>query len=141
MEIFEDTRVVSRADLAVWLRQLAGQLESGQIFYRAAGTVTVADQVRCELEIERESGSEISVEIEFTWSSPEAAEPASTSGEADTTGEEDEEEQKEAEDAEKSVPAVEAVVAGEGDGDNTAARIVSTAEGTTVGNAEPSREA
>ncbi|MFC6022006.1 amphi-Trp domain-containing protein [Plantactinospora solaniradicis] len=85
MEIYEDARTVSRADLAAWLRQLASQLESGaQIFYGAAGTVTVADQVHCELEIEREDG-EISVEIEFSWASPEAADSAATSGEQEAS--------------------------------------------------------
>jgi amphi-Trp domain-containing protein len=84
MEIYEDARTVSRADLAAWLRQLASQLESGaHIFYGAAGTVAVADQVHCELEIEREDG-EISVEIEFSWASPEAAGPAATVAEEET---------------------------------------------------------
>ncbi|MET8120603.1 amphi-Trp domain-containing protein [Micromonospora sp. NPDC005189] len=68
MDIYEDARTVSRADLAAWLRQLAHQLESdGRIFYGAGGAVTVADTVRCELEIERESETELSVEIEFSW--------------------------------------------------------------------------
>ena len=76
MTIYEDERTVSRADLAAWLRQLADGLESdGQIFYGAAGRLTVADQVHCELEIERESGSEVSVEIEFSWTGPVAAAP------------------------------------------------------------------
>ncbi|MGW4461887.1 amphi-Trp domain-containing protein [Micromonospora sp. NPDC004704] len=92
MQIYEDARTVSRADLAAWLRQLASQLESGgQIFYGAAGAVTVADQVRCELEIERESGTEISVEIEFSWTGPEVAGSADDSDEAETDGEDDEE--------------------------------------------------
>lgn len=68
MAIYEDERTVSRTDLVAWLRQLADRLESdGQIFYGAAGRLTVADQVHCELEIERESGSQVSVEIEFSW--------------------------------------------------------------------------
>ncbi|WP_326559942.1 amphi-Trp domain-containing protein [Micromonospora sp. NBC_01796] len=96
MQIYEDARTVSRADLAAWLRQLASQLESGgQIFYGAAGAVTVADQVRCELEIERESGTEISVEIEFSWTGPEVAGSADDSDEAETDSEDDEEESEE----------------------------------------------
>lgn len=71
---------MSRADLAAWLRQMANQLETtGQLFYGAAGTVAVADQVRCELEIEQEGGDEFSVEIEFSWvnlTTVETAEPA-----------------------------------------------------------------
>ncbi|GLZ57814.1 MULTISPECIES: amphi-Trp domain-containing protein [Micromonospora] len=98
MDIYEDSRTVSRSDLAAWLRQLANQLESdGRLFYGAAGAVTVADTVRCELEIERESDTEVSVEIEFSWTEParvtvadeqesakgdEAAEPAGTTPEA-----------------------------------------------------------
>ncbi|MBQ1010343.1 amphi-Trp domain-containing protein [Micromonospora sp. M51] len=97
MDIYEDSRTVSRSDLAAWLRQLANQLESdGRLFYGAAGAVTVADTVRCELEIERESETEVSVEIEFSWTEParvtvadeqepakdaEAAEPAETTPE------------------------------------------------------------
>ncbi|MEV4628150.1 amphi-Trp domain-containing protein [Micromonospora sp. NPDC049523] len=95
MQIYEDARTVSRADLAAWLRQLASQLESGgQIFYGAAGAVTVADQVRCELEIEREGGTEISVEIEFSWAAPELAGSTDDSDEAETD-EDDEEESEE----------------------------------------------
>lgn len=90
MEIYEDARTVSRADLAAWLRQLASQLESdAKLFYGAAGTVTVADQVHCELEIEREDG-EISVEIEFTWAAPELAGSAAEPDKADTTAREPE---------------------------------------------------
>ncbi|WP_167524915.1 amphi-Trp domain-containing protein [Micromonospora taraxaci] len=71
MDIYEDARTVSRSDLAAWLRQLASQLESdGRIFYGAAGSVSVADTVRCELEIEQESETEVSVEIEFSWTVP-----------------------------------------------------------------------
>ncbi|RAO45637.1 hypothetical protein GAR06_03151 [Micromonospora saelicesensis] len=71
MDIYEDSRTVSRSDLAAWLRQLANQLESdGRLFYGAAGAVTVADTVRCELEIERENETEVSVEIEFSWTEP-----------------------------------------------------------------------
>ncbi|HEX5543333.1 MAG TPA: amphi-Trp domain-containing protein [Micromonospora sp.] len=93
MDIFEDERVVSRTDLAAWLRQLAGQLESGgKIFFGAAGTVTVADQVRCELEIEQESDSEISMEIEFTWVDPTAA--GTVAAEEAEAGEEEEEEEE-----------------------------------------------
>ena len=79
MDIYEDARTVSRADLAAWLRQVANQLETGQIFYGAAGTISVADQVECELEIEQEGKDEYSVEIEFSWTNPKAtptAEPA-----------------------------------------------------------------
>ncbi|AVT31726.1 hypothetical protein C6361_22155 [Plantactinospora sp. BC1] len=87
MEIYEDERTVSRADLAGWLRQLAHQLDSeGKIFYGAAGAVAVTDQVECELEIERD-GAEISVEIEFSWTDPAAA----TSAAEDEEDEEDEE--------------------------------------------------
>ncbi|HEX6969460.1 MAG TPA: amphi-Trp domain-containing protein [Micromonosporaceae bacterium] len=93
MDIFEDARMVSRADLAAWLRQLADHLESsGKIFYGAAGVVAVADRVHCEFEIEQEKdGSELSVEIEFTWAAEdeatdseeeeEAAEPAAEEAE------------------------------------------------------------
>ncbi|MEV6814650.1 amphi-Trp domain-containing protein, partial [Micromonospora sp. NPDC051296] len=73
MDIYEDARTVSRADLAAWLRQVASQLETGQIFYGAAGTVAVADQVYCELEIEQEGNDEFSIEIEFSWVNPKAA--------------------------------------------------------------------
>ncbi|XTZ14382.1 amphi-Trp domain-containing protein [Micromonospora echinospora] len=74
MDIYEDARTVSRADLAAWLRQLASQLETtGQVFYGAAGTIAVADQVRCELEIEQEDQDEFSIEIEFSWVNPKAA--------------------------------------------------------------------
>ncbi|MBL6278264.1 amphi-Trp domain-containing protein [Micromonospora fiedleri] len=76
MDIYEDERTVSRADLAAWLRQVANQLETGQIFYGAAGTLAVADQVNCELEIEQEGKDEYSVEIEFSWTNPKAAAPA-----------------------------------------------------------------
>ncbi|MFC3505350.1 amphi-Trp domain-containing protein [Micromonospora krabiensis] len=76
MDIYEDARAVSRADLAAWLRQLANQLESdGKIFYGAAGAVAVADRVTCELEIERDD-DEVSVEIEFSWTEPAPAAPA-----------------------------------------------------------------
>ncbi|GGM28148.1 MULTISPECIES: amphi-Trp domain-containing protein [Micromonospora] len=77
MDIYEDARTVSRADLAAWLRQVASQLEStGQIFYGAAGTIAVADEVHCELEIEQEDEDEFSVEIEFSWARPKTADPA-----------------------------------------------------------------
>jgi amphi-Trp domain-containing protein len=93
MHIYEDARTVSRTDLAGWLRQLANQLESGaQIYYGAGGAVAVADQIRCELEIEREDGKETSIEIEFSWTTPEVAEPVEPSGEAETTEKKDEEE-------------------------------------------------
>ncbi|WP_329108763.1 amphi-Trp domain-containing protein [Micromonospora sp. NBC_01699] len=106
MQIYEDARTVSRADLAAWLRQLASQLESGgQIFYGAAGAVTVAEQVRCELEIERESATEISVEIEFSWTAPEAA---ASADEAETESEEDEEEGEEGPATEEGTPDTEA---------------------------------
>ncbi|MEH1165382.1 amphi-Trp domain-containing protein [Micromonospora sp. CPCC 205539] len=84
MDIYEDARTVSRADLAAWLRQLANQLESdGRIFYGAAGAVTVADTVRCELEIERESETELSVEIEFSWTVPAPAKAADDDAETE----------------------------------------------------------
>src|SRR5690606_18521472 len=66
MELFEDARMVTRAELAAWLRQVADQVDRGQVFYGAAGMVTVADRVHCELEVERD-GSELSFEIEFSW--------------------------------------------------------------------------
>lgn len=86
MDIYEDARTVSRADLVAWLRQLANQLEStGQVFYGAAGTIAVADQVRCELEIEQEDDDEFSVEIEFSWVRPTRAdETTRTTGTAST---------------------------------------------------------
>ena len=69
MEIFEDSRVISRHDLAAWLRAIADQLDSGgKVFFGAGGTVAVAENVHCELEIESE-GSETSIEIEVTWQS------------------------------------------------------------------------
>ncbi|MDG4762680.1 amphi-Trp domain-containing protein [Solwaraspora sp. WMMD406] len=79
MDIYEDTRTVSRADLAAWLRQLASQLDdNGQVFYGAGGAISVADQVRCELEIEQEDTDEFAIEIEFSWTNPkQAAGPAS----------------------------------------------------------------
>ncbi|MEU8253571.1 amphi-Trp domain-containing protein [Micromonospora inaquosa] len=89
MDIYEDSRTVSRSDLAAWLRQLANQLESdGRLFYGAAGAVTVADTVRCELEIERESETEVSVEIEFSWTEParvKAADEEEPSKDAEAT--------------------------------------------------------
>ncbi|GAB3955162.1 hypothetical protein GCM10027614_63630 [Micromonospora vulcania] len=85
MDIYEDARTVSRADLAAWLRQLANQLESdGRIFYGAAGAVAVADTVRCELEIERESETELSVEIEFSWTLPAPAKAADEEDKAES---------------------------------------------------------
>ena len=83
MDIYEDARTVSRADLAAWLRQVASQLESGQVFYGAAGTIAVADQVHCELEIEQEGKDEFSIEIEFSWVNPKAAAPAEPADEAE----------------------------------------------------------
>ncbi|WP_157631786.1 amphi-Trp domain-containing protein [Catelliglobosispora koreensis] len=72
MEIFEDARKVSRADLAAWLRQMADQLESdGKVRFGAGGSVSVGDEVDCELEIES-SGSETSIEIEFSWTGSSA---------------------------------------------------------------------
>lgn len=107
MDIYDDARTVSRADLAAWLRQLASQLETGgQIFYGAAGTVAVADEVRCELEIEREGEDEFSVEIEFSWVTPKAAEAAESSDEAESADEDESEAGESGEDAaEKAVPA------------------------------------
>ncbi|WP_030487334.1 amphi-Trp domain-containing protein [Micromonospora chokoriensis] len=94
MDIYEDSRTVSRADLAGWLRQLANQLESdGRIFYGAAGAVAVADKVKCELEIERENETEVSVEIEFSWTEPAPVKAADEVEE--TTKEADEVEQPE----------------------------------------------
>jgi amphi-Trp domain-containing protein len=103
MEIFEDARTVSRADLAAWLRQMAGQLESdGKVRFGAAGVVTVGDEVHCELEIES-SGSEMSIEIEFSWkgaaasgeakvSAADAEEDAGSDDDADEDEDEGEEE-------------------------------------------------
>ncbi|TYB95540.1 amphi-Trp domain-containing protein [Micromonospora sp. WP24] len=92
MDIYEDARTVSRADLAAWLRQLANQLESdGRVYYGAAGAVAVADEVRCELEIERESETELSVEIEFSWTVPapvKAAEQETVAAKDDEAAEE-----------------------------------------------------
>ena len=141
MQIYEDARTVSRADLAAWLRQLASQLESGgQIFYGAAGAVAVADQVRCELEIEREGGREISVEIEFSWASPEAAGSAGRSGEAETEKDEDvNEEGEEAGDAEKAGKVTPAAVAA--DGDITAAKSASVAEDAADSDTRPTEAA
>ncbi|WP_431729291.1 amphi-Trp domain-containing protein [Verrucosispora sp. TAA-831] len=84
MDIYEDERTVSRADLAAWLRQVASQVESGQVFYGAAGTIAVADQVRCELEIEQEGKDEYSIEIEFSWVNP-AAEAEKPKADAEKT--------------------------------------------------------
>ncbi|HEX5595500.1 MAG TPA: amphi-Trp domain-containing protein [Micromonosporaceae bacterium] len=108
MDIFEDERVVSRTDLAAWLRQLADQLDSGgKIFFGAAGTVTVADQVRCELEIERESSTEISMEIEFTWVEPGAAAVAAVEEAGDDEAGQDGEEVEEEEEVEVEEDAAE----------------------------------
>ncbi|MFD6753674.1 amphi-Trp domain-containing protein [Micromonospora gifhornensis] len=92
MNIYEDERTVSRADLAAWLRQVANQLETGQIFYGAAGTLAVADQVNCELEIEQEGKDEYSVEIEFSWTNPKAtpaAEPVAEKAAEEDSADED----------------------------------------------------
>ncbi|SCE65826.1 amphi-Trp domain-containing protein [Micromonospora chokoriensis] len=92
MDIYEDARTVSRSDLAAWLRQLASQLESdGRIFYGAAGSVSVADTVRCELEIEQESETELSVEIEFSWTVPTPSGPAADEVEESPSGEQQDE--------------------------------------------------
>jgi amphi-Trp domain-containing protein len=101
MDIFEDARMVSRADLAAWLRQMADQLESsGKIFYGAAGVVTVANQVHCEFEIEQEKdGTEFSVEIEFTWA---AEVTAATDGSADSKDDDEEAEKEEAQEGDKA---------------------------------------
>ncbi|MBE1488362.1 amphi-Trp domain-containing protein [Plantactinospora soyae] len=147
MEIYEDARTVSRADLAAWLRQLASQLESGaQIFYGAAGAVAVADQVHCELEIEREDG-EISVEIEFSWASPEPAAPADTAGE-DDTADEDESENEETGDAVAAeetpetpeTPAVAATTT-DGDAESSAGTPPATAPTGTDQGTEPAGKA
>src|SRR5687767_6391981 len=100
MEIFEDSRVVSRSDLAAWLRQLAGQLESdGKVLFGAAGSVTVGDEVQCELEIES-SGSETSIEIEFSWKGA-VAQPSATDEDEESGEDEESSEGKESgEDAE-----------------------------------------
>jgi amphi-Trp domain-containing protein len=103
MDIYNDSRTVSRADLAAWLRQLADQLDSdGHIYFGAAGRVAVADRVECELEIERESGTELSVEIEFTWTSAAAGAGAGADEEDEDEAEDDE---GDAGKAEGSVPA------------------------------------
>ncbi|WP_162907171.1 amphi-Trp domain-containing protein [Allorhizocola rhizosphaerae] len=99
MEIFEDERTVSRADLAAWLRQMAGQLElDGKVMFGAAGAVTVGDEVHCELEIES-SGSKTSIEIEFSWTGAGASGTVKDSkAEADEDeGEEEEDEESEGE--------------------------------------------
>ncbi|BCJ56856.1 amphi-Trp domain-containing protein [Micromonospora endophytica] len=83
MDIYEDERTVSRADLAAWLRQVASQLETGKVFYGAAGSIAVADQVHCELEIEQDGKDEFSIEIEFSWVNPKAAESAPEAEQAD----------------------------------------------------------
>ena len=90
MTIYEDSRIVSRADLAAWLRQLADQLDTGQLFYGAGGKVTVADRVECEFEVEREGDHELSVEIEFTWTTEDSV--------ADDEDEDDEDEDDEDDD-------------------------------------------
>ncbi|TCB98443.1 amphi-Trp domain-containing protein [Micromonospora zingiberis] len=87
MDIYEDERTVSRADLAAWLRQVASQLETGQVFYGAAGTIAVADQVHCELEIEQEGKDEFSIEIEFSWVNPKADPPAEEAADPDSEDE------------------------------------------------------
>ncbi|TDB99768.1 amphi-Trp domain-containing protein [Micromonospora fluostatini] len=87
MDIYEDARTVSRADLAAWLRQVASQVEAGQVFYGAAGTVAVADQVECELEIEQEGPDEFSIEIEFSWTNPKATPAAEPTAEAEQPAE------------------------------------------------------
>nr|PZM94948.1 MAG: hypothetical protein DIU77_13205 [Thermocrispum agreste] len=95
MELFEDARMVTRAELAAWLRQVADQVDRGQVFYGAAGMVTVADRVHCELEVERD-GSELSFEIEFSWpaAQPEAEAAPGGAG-SDDAGSDDEDEDDE----------------------------------------------
>jgi amphi-Trp domain-containing protein len=116
MTIYEDERTISRSDLAAWLRQLADQLDAeGQIFYGAGGRLVVADQVRCELEIEREDDSEISVEIEFAWSSTEPG-PAAEKGDEGDEEADDDERTGESDPATASEPA-----ASDPDGDEQAA--------------------
>ncbi|WBB70149.1 amphi-Trp domain-containing protein [Micromonospora sp. WMMD812] len=108
MDIYEDARAVSRADLAAWLRQLANQLESdGKIFYGAAGAVAVADQVTCELEIERDGDAEISVEIEFSWTESAPPAPAAPTSSTVSTSSA----------SSSAVPAEEDAVGGEAAGD------------------------
>jgi amphi-Trp domain-containing protein len=100
MNIYEDERTVVRSDLAAWLRQLADQLDSeGQVYYGAGGRLTVADEVKCELEIERENDSEMSLEIEFSWSSPEQGNGARAAADQ---GDEDAEETEEPQDRDDS---------------------------------------
>ena len=102
MKIYEDERTVARSDFAAWLRQLADQLDSdGQVFYGAGGRLTVADEVRCEVEVERNGGADMSLEIEFTWTSPEDGDGASRPSDQ---GDEDavEAEEQEPEDSEES---------------------------------------
>ncbi len=111
MEIFEDSRTVSRADLAAWLRQMAGQLESdGKVLFGAAGSVAVSDEVHCEFEIES-SDDETSIEIEFTWTGAAAAGNAKAS----ETDEEDDEEQEEEADPQSATAAVSAAEEGAAD--------------------------
>jgi hypothetical protein len=79
---------------------MAGQLESdGKVLFGAAGSVTVGYEVQCEFEIES-SGSETSIEIEFSWKGAAAKPPATgeESGEDEKSGEADAVEDSSAED-------------------------------------------
>lgn len=141
MDIFEDERMVSRADLAAWLRQVAAQLDEGRIFYGAAGTLAVADQVTCELEIESDKhGTEWSVEIEFSWTD-RAAGSAPADATAEESAEEDEEEEADEADEEEEAEGGEEVAEQEEQGEQEAAEELvedSGDEGETAGIADAS---
>ncbi len=73
MKIHKEERLMSRADVAVELRRLADELESGTISYGSGGSLVVPEQVEREFEIEREdegTKTEYEVEFELKWYAP-----------------------------------------------------------------------
>lgn len=90
VKLFEDTRTLSRIDLAAWFHELASQLESGRdLSFGEAGTaghVAVADETVRELEIEQSkdgSKTKLEIEIEWTGANPAALEAESADIEAE----------------------------------------------------------
>jgi amphi-Trp domain-containing protein len=79
----EQKATLSRQDAARWLADLAKAMgEGGSVDVALAGepvTLHVADEMRCELEIERD-GDEIELEIEFKWRPPRANGDGSDTG-------------------------------------------------------------
>lgn len=80
VKLFEESRALSRIDLATWLHDLATQLESGSDLSfgeaETAGHVAVADETLRELEIEQsKDGSRTKLEIEIEWTGAGPAVP------------------------------------------------------------------